>query len=156
LLHLWGLCNKKKQHRNITEFVKKVYYAYLGVKLGDQSKSWAPHKVCSVCVEELRQWSKGKKNYFRFGVPMNQFNSILWKILTWQRKMVVIFGISISNTYRISHNKATTFSNFYFAGLCNFFKSLTNVCTKTNTNLGIGVYILLFTENLYKVTHFYN
>jgi hypothetical protein len=29
--------------------------------------------VCSVCVEELKQWSKGKKKYFRFGVPM------IWK-----------------------------------------------------------------------------
>jgi hypothetical protein len=28
-----------KQQRNITEFVKKVYYAYFGVKLGDQGKS---------------------------------------------------------------------------------------------------------------------
>jgi hypothetical protein len=60
----------KKQQRNITEFVKNVYYAYFGVKLGDQGKSWAPHKMCSVCVEELRQWSKGKKKSFRFGVPM--------------------------------------------------------------------------------------
>ncbi|GFV23467.1 uncharacterized protein TNCV_4781781 [Trichonephila clavipes] len=25
---------------------------------GDQDKSWAPHVVCSVCVEELRQWFK--------------------------------------------------------------------------------------------------
>jgi hypothetical protein len=40
------------------------------MKLGDQGKSWAPHKVCSVCVEELRQWSNGKKTSFGFGVPM--------------------------------------------------------------------------------------
>jgi hypothetical protein len=38
------------------------------VKLGDQDKSWAPHKVCYVCVEDLRKWSKGKKKAFRFGV----------------------------------------------------------------------------------------
>ncbi|GFV28546.1 uncharacterized protein TNCV_3984971 [Trichonephila clavipes] len=37
-------------------FKKKVYFAYFGIKLGDQDKSWAPHVVCSVCVEELRQW----------------------------------------------------------------------------------------------------
>jgi hypothetical protein len=47
-----------------------VYYAYFGVKLGDQDKSWAPHKVCYVCVEDLKRWSKGKKNTFGFGVPM--------------------------------------------------------------------------------------
>jgi hypothetical protein len=47
-----------------------VYYAYFGVKLGDQDKSCAPHKACYVCVEDLRKWSKGKKKAFRFGVPM--------------------------------------------------------------------------------------
>jgi hypothetical protein len=41
--------------------IRKVYYAYFGVKLGDQDKSWTPHKVCQVCVEGLRKWSNGKK-----------------------------------------------------------------------------------------------
>ena len=40
------------------------------MKLGDQDKTWAPHKVCSVCVEGLRQWTKGTKQSFSFGVPM--------------------------------------------------------------------------------------
>jgi hypothetical protein len=56
----------KKQQRNI-RVCKNVYYAYFGMKLGDQGKSWALHKVCSVCVEELRQWSKGKKNLIVLG-----------------------------------------------------------------------------------------
>lgn len=60
----------KKHQRNITEFVKNVYFAYFGVKLGDQEKSWAPHKVCYVCVEDLRKWSNRKKKSFKFGVPM--------------------------------------------------------------------------------------
>lgn len=60
----------KKHQRSITEFVKNVYFAYFGVKLGDQQKAWAPHKVCYVCVEDLRKWSCGKKKSFRFGVPM--------------------------------------------------------------------------------------
>jgi hypothetical protein len=47
-----------------------VYYTYFGVKLGDQDKSWAPHKVFYVCVEDLKKWSKGKKKAFGFGVPM--------------------------------------------------------------------------------------
>jgi hypothetical protein len=29
-----------KQGQNITDF------AYFGIKLGDQDKDWAPHKVC--------------------------------------------------------------------------------------------------------------
>ncbi|GFX80346.1 uncharacterized protein TNCV_3930991 [Trichonephila clavipes] len=41
-----------------------------GSFMGDQDKSWAPHVVCSVCVEELRQWFKGKKKSFHFAVPM--------------------------------------------------------------------------------------
>lgn len=60
----------KKQRKNITDFVKKAYYAYFGVKLGDQDRNWAPHIVCSICVEELRQWTKGEKKAMRFGVPM--------------------------------------------------------------------------------------
>lgn len=47
-----------------------MYYAYFGVKLGDQEKSWAPHKVFSAFVEELWQWLKGMKMSFHFGVPM--------------------------------------------------------------------------------------
>jgi hypothetical protein len=53
----------KKLQRNITGFVRKVYYAYFSVKLGDQNKSWAAHKVCYVCVEDLRKWSKGKRKH---------------------------------------------------------------------------------------------
>ena len=34
------------QRQNTTPFVKIVYYAYFGVKLEDQDKVWAPHKVC--------------------------------------------------------------------------------------------------------------
>jgi hypothetical protein len=44
----------KKHQRNLTGFIREVYYAYFGVKLGDQDKSSAPHKVCYVCVADLR------------------------------------------------------------------------------------------------------
>ena len=57
------------QRQNITPFVKNVYYAYFGVKLGDQDKVWAPHKVCRNCVSSLRQWSIGKLRSLAFGVP---------------------------------------------------------------------------------------
>ena len=68
--YICGEFTTKKHHRNITDFVKKSYYAYYGVKLGDQDKAWAPHKVCSICIEELTQWTKYTKKSFRFGVPM--------------------------------------------------------------------------------------
>ena len=35
----------KEYKRSITDFVRKVYRAYFGVKLGDQDKPWAPHVV---------------------------------------------------------------------------------------------------------------
>lgn len=53
--YICGTYTVKKQQRNISDFVKKVHFVYFGIKLGDQEKSWAPPKVCSVCVEELRQ-----------------------------------------------------------------------------------------------------
>ncbi|GFU90785.1 uncharacterized protein TNCV_4870171 [Trichonephila clavipes] len=68
--YICGSYTVKKQQRNIFNFVQKVYFAYIGIKLGDQDKSWAHHVVCSVCVEELRQWFQGKKKSFRFAVPM--------------------------------------------------------------------------------------
>jgi hypothetical protein len=40
------------------------------MKLGDQDKSWAPHTVCSVYVEDLRNWTKEKKKALQFGIPM--------------------------------------------------------------------------------------
>lgn len=59
-----------KQRQNITKFVENVYFAYFGVKLGDQDKAWAPHKVCRTCVEALRLWKSGKKKSLPFGIPM--------------------------------------------------------------------------------------
>lgn len=60
----------KRQQRNVSDFVKKVYFAYFKLKLGDQDKAWAPHKVCRRCEEDLRLWFNGKKTSFRFGIPM--------------------------------------------------------------------------------------
>lgn len=54
----------------VTTFIKRVYYAYFGMKLGDQDKSWAPHMVCKRCTEHLRQWSKGTRKSMNFDIPM--------------------------------------------------------------------------------------
>ena len=44
----------KKEHRfNVRDFTKSAYKAYFGIKLGDQDKSWAPHKVCKNCTEHF-------------------------------------------------------------------------------------------------------
>jgi len=31
----------------------KLYFDYFGMRLGDQDKNWAPHTVCSICLEEV-------------------------------------------------------------------------------------------------------
>lgn len=58
------------QRGNISDFIKRAYLAYFGIKLGDQDKSWAPHKACTICVERLRSWTKGSDSKIPFGVPM--------------------------------------------------------------------------------------
>ena len=50
--------------------MEKAYLAYFRVKLGDQDKNWASHKVCRTCVENLRQWTKQNRKSIRFAVPM--------------------------------------------------------------------------------------
>ncbi|GFS57069.1 uncharacterized protein TNCV_4238521 [Trichonephila clavipes] len=65
--YICGSYTVKKQQRNISNFVQKAYFAYFGIKLGDQDISWASQVVC---VEELRQWFKGKKKSFCSAVPM--------------------------------------------------------------------------------------
>ena len=45
---------KYRYQFNVRDFTKRAYEAYFGMKLGDQDKSWAPHKVCKHCTEALR------------------------------------------------------------------------------------------------------
>ncbi|GBM44181.1 hypothetical protein AVEN_257120-1 [Araneus ventricosus] len=61
---------KLRMHLMPVDFLKKLYFAYFGVNLGDQNKSWAPHIVYCICVEELKQWLSGKQKSLRFGIPM--------------------------------------------------------------------------------------
>ena len=43
----------KKQQRKILSNIVKLYFDYFGMRLGDQDKNWAPHTVCSICLEEV-------------------------------------------------------------------------------------------------------
>uniref|UniRef100_A0A6P7FIP8 Uncharacterized protein LOC114329810 n=1 Tax=Diabrotica virgifera virgifera TaxID=50390 RepID=A0A6P7FIP8_DIAVI len=58
------------QRTNISTFVRQTYFAYFKVKLGDQDKVWAPHKVCKQCVEGLRMWTNGKRAKLPFSILM--------------------------------------------------------------------------------------
>ena len=35
----------------ITDFVKKAYHDYFGVKLGDKDKTFTPHVCCKTCED---------------------------------------------------------------------------------------------------------
>ncbi|KRZ17239.1 hypothetical protein T11_3011 [Trichinella zimbabwensis] len=60
----------KSKRQKTTDFVRKAYFAYFGIKLEDQDKFWAPHIMCHTCVEQLREWSKKALKSLPFGVPM--------------------------------------------------------------------------------------
>jgi hypothetical protein len=68
--YICGCFTVPSQRTSISDFVKKAYFAYFHVKIGDQDKAWAPHIVCKSCVENLRQWTKGQRNKLAFGIPM--------------------------------------------------------------------------------------
>ena len=54
----------------MTDFVRKAYYAYFGLKLEDQGKPWDPVVVCKTYAERLRQWASGTRQSMGFGIPM--------------------------------------------------------------------------------------
>ena len=59
-----------KYRFNVRNFTKRAYEAYFGIKLGDQDKSRALHKMCKHCTETLPLWTQGKVSSMRFGVSM--------------------------------------------------------------------------------------
>jgi hypothetical protein len=56
--------------RQIDSFVKKLYFSYFQLKVGDQDKSFAPHIACNTCVEGLRYWYDGKRKAMPFAILM--------------------------------------------------------------------------------------
>jgi len=70
--YICGDCTIKSQRRKISDFVKKAYFNYFKMKLGDQNKPWARHKVCKTCEETLRLWFKSYKKSFCFGILMTR------------------------------------------------------------------------------------
>ena len=60
----------KKQQRNITRDIRKMYAAYFGCPLGDQDKTWAPHKLCKICCLGLHNWLNKRPPSMPFSVPM--------------------------------------------------------------------------------------
>ena len=54
----------------ITDFMKKAYLGYFGVKLADQDKPFAPQICIKTCVENLRDSRNGKRKSLPFAIPM--------------------------------------------------------------------------------------
>ena len=55
--------------RKIDSFVKKLYFSYFQLKVGDQDKCFAPHIACNTCVDGLRCWYDGKRKAMPFVIP---------------------------------------------------------------------------------------
>ena len=82
-----GECMMEKYRFNVRDFTERAYETYFGIKLGDQDKSWAPHKVWKHCTETRRFWTEGKVSSMRFGVsivrsePKNHHNDCYFWML---------------------------------------------------------------------------
>ncbi|GFT03167.1 hypothetical protein NPIL_305521 [Nephila pilipes] len=83
--------------RNITDSARQLYLAYFGMKLPDQDKSWALHKVCVHCLNDLHFCLKGKKTALRLRIH------VTWMEPEENALMIVTFvpAISVSNTSQI-------------------------------------------------------
>ena len=68
LREIYGDKTTKQYYR-----LKNIYKSYFGLVLSNQDKTWAPHKICTTCLLELRKWSKGQKNSFKIVSP------VLWR-----------------------------------------------------------------------------
>jgi hypothetical protein len=92
----------KNHHKNITGFIRKDYYGYFGVKLGDQGKSRATQTVCCVCVADLRERAKGKQKAFSYAVPA------IWRGLKITAN-IAIFAVAVLTVTvaTLSHNTSS-------------------------------------------------
>lgn len=115
--YICGTYTVKKQQRNISDFVKKVYFAYFGIKLGDQEKSWAPHKVCSVCLKNWDNGSKVRRNHFvslypwfgenlRTIVMTATFVLAVFKVLIWKikRRYLILTSLQLFVQHLMDRN----------------------------------------------------
>ena len=68
--YVCGECKTVDNRKSITNFVQKAYYAYFGIKLGDQDKPRVPLFVCKTYEDRLRQWTSGTRMSMGFGIPM--------------------------------------------------------------------------------------
>ena len=69
--YICGSYTTKKQRISITKNLKLGNYLdSFQIKLGDQDKYCAPHKVCRTCSSNLFSWSKEIIRNMPFAIPM--------------------------------------------------------------------------------------
>ena len=68
--YVCGEVTLASQRRSIRPLIKKAYHLYVGCKLGDQDKQWAPHIVCKSCAICLGDCINRKGIAIPFAVPM--------------------------------------------------------------------------------------
>ena len=68
--YMCSLLTPSNRISNTTQFVKESYFAYFGLTIHAQDKSWAPHYVRATCVSHLRLWTDGRRSQIPFRVPM--------------------------------------------------------------------------------------
>ena len=76
--------------RQIDSFVKKLYFSYFQLKVGDQDKSLAPHIACNTCVEGLRYWYDGKRKAMPFATPNGESRRIITMTATFVRSTLPV------------------------------------------------------------------
>ena len=57
-----------KYQMNLTDKIKRLYYAYIGCAFGDQDKVWSPHYCLVDCSGKLNKWFSRKKSRYRYGI----------------------------------------------------------------------------------------
>ena len=68
--YIWGNVVFPKYQAKNTDFVKKAYHDYFGVKVGDQDKTFALQVYSKTYVENLRDLRNGKRESIPFAIPM--------------------------------------------------------------------------------------
>ena len=59
--YIYGNVVLPNRQAKISDFVKKAFHYYFGVKVGNQDKPFASHVCCKTCIENLRDWRKGER-----------------------------------------------------------------------------------------------
>ena len=90
-----------KYRFNVRYFTKRAYEAYFGMKLADQDKCWAPHKVCKHCTEMLRFWTQDKVSSMQFGMIFIFAWWICMDGISERRKIgIILILILLDDPYR--------------------------------------------------------